>query len=195
MTALTAWQDPDSCPHTTLPAHLGTASCPAVPTLSSLDTTAEAARDLYKHQSDHIPDPSICCLPPAPQRPARSCMTWPPSLPPCSSFCPSLEAIPQAACSCPRTMHCGSLWVFAWLALFLIQVWALLPPPQGGPPEAASSDITLNAAVPVPRALRNGPALVLACLSVICLLCWTVNSIRRGPCLYHSQPEGGLSRR
>lgn len=27
----------------------------------------------------------------------------------------------------------------SWPVLFLIQVWALLPPPQGGPLEAASS--------------------------------------------------------
>lgn len=45
---------------------------------SAPHTTAAAARDLYKHQSDHIPGPYMCCLP-------RSTLRGPawPGLPPC----------------------------------------------------------------------------------------------------------------
>lgn len=156
---LTAWQDPalDILPS----QHVwGQASYPTIPTLSS-STTAAVARDLYKHRSDQNSRPLYVL--PAPQHPARSCMAGPPSLSPCLSLCPSLGAVPQAACSCPSTMRCGSLWVFAWLALFLIQVWVLLPPPQQGPPEAASSHY--------PVALLHFQFLVLLAMALLLLTC------------------------
>lgn len=111
---LTPWQDPDSCPHSTLPALWGQAyPCSSHPQLL---TMAAAARDPGQALV------SVAC-------PTASCK-HPHGLPPTHHSAPLLG---QPLCSCCRTMHCSSLSVFAWPVLFLIQVWALLPLPKEGP--------------------------------------------------------------
>lgn len=59
---LTAWQNSAYYPYTTLTAPFGDRHFVLQFPPSAPSTTAEAARDLYKHPSDHIPGPYICCL-------------------------------------------------------------------------------------------------------------------------------------
>lgn len=131
---LTPQWDPDSCPHSSLQAYLGTGVSPGSchpqqrPGIFANAHLLTARPGLPKALQALI----YSALPTA----VLSDPVWPGHLP-----TPMLVTLPHSLdCpSCPGTSYWGSFWVLAWPARFLSQVWALLPPPQGGPPEAAPS--------------------------------------------------------
>lgn len=174
---LTPWQDQDSCPHVPLPAHWGTGTLSCSPHPQLLTQWQQQPGSSHTSIGPH-PRP-LYLWPAYPSASCKSLRGLPPSLPPCSSLGPSHGAVPQAAGFCSRTVHCGSLWVFAWRVLFLIQVWGPLPPPQGGPPEAAASrcwvPLAGGAALPVPVPRDMAPLLAwLAPLSPVFPAGWSV---------------------
>lgn len=135
---------------------------------SAPHTTAAAARDLYKHQSDHIPGPYMCCLP-------RSTLRGPawPGLPPCLH---AHHSVPLLGLSLNQLAQYYALWFPLGLCLadpFPHSGLGSTAPSPGRPARSSFQALPrCIAALPVPRAFRNGPALGLACLSIIHLPCW-----------------------
>ena len=166
----------------------GQASCPAVPTLRSSHNGSHGKGSLQTSVRSHARPLYLLST--------TSCKVLHASTPlsPCLSLYGPLRTAPQAACSCSRAMHCGSLWVFAWLIVFLTQVWAPLPPPQEGQPEAASC--RRPGTLPCVAARHSQVLVLLEMAPFLALLAYPSSVFPAGLSVPQSlKSEGGLSGR